>query len=167
MSCRRFQFLIQGYLDGEATPRERSAVERHVAECRACEAELKSSRALAGLLAGAPARSVSESFEEKLMAAIQAARPSAPPAAWWERFRLRFEWRLRFPAMMTAGSFAAAAIAGLVFLQVQDYHETLRQRHEYVSTAVERYRQLQAADSKVDWDEVDASIELNSGIVTE
>lgn len=168
MSCRKVQFLIQGYLDGEASAPERALVEQHVARCRACEAELKSGRALAGLLSGSPTRPVSDAFETRLMAAVEAARPASPPAAWWERFRLRFEWRLRFPALMTAGSFAAAALAGLVYLQVQDFQQAQQERQEYVSTAVRRYEQLQRADSKVNWDEVNASIELNSGsIVTE
>jgi anti-sigma factor RsiW len=168
MSCRKTRFLIQGYLDGEATPAERSAVEAHVAKCRPCEQELRSSRQLLSVLSGNPDRGVSEGFEHRLMQAIGGRRPAAKPAAWWERFVLHFEWRLRFPAMVTAGTLATAALAGIVFLRVQDFDQARHDRQEYVATAVQRYEQLQRSDSKVNWDAVDASIDLNSGkIVTE
>jgi anti-sigma factor RsiW len=168
MSCRKTRFLIQGYLDGESTAAERSVVEGHVAECRPCEQELRSSRQLLSALSGNPDRAVSEGFEHRLMQAIEERRPATRTAAWWERFALRFEWRLRFPAMVTAGALATAAVAGIVFLRVQDFDQAKQDRQEYVATAVQRYEQLQRSDSKVNWDAVDASIELNSGkIVTE
>lgn len=168
MSCRKTRFLIQGYLDGEVTAAERSAVEAHVAECRPCEQELRTSRQLLAALTGNPERSVSEGFEHRLMKAIEDHRPAARTAAWWERFALRFEWRLRFPAMVTAGTLATAALAGIVFLRVQDFDQARQDRQEYVARAVQRYEQLQRSDAKVNWDAVDASIDLNSGkIVTE
>lgn len=168
MSCRKMRMLVQSYADGEATRAEREAVERHVAECRACEKELEQARSLAGMLGATPTRTLSADFERNLMAAIRSAETAPAPAAWWERFRLHFEWRLRVPALVTAGSLAVAVIAGVATLRIQDANQAERDRQEYVSTAVERYHQLEAADEKTDWDEVDASIELNSGsIITE
>lgn len=165
MSCRKIQFLIQGYLDGEATSAERAAVEQHVERCGACAAELASSRQLLGLLGQDPQRSVSADFEQNLRAALRETRPAPGVAAWWERLRLQLEWRLRVPALVTAGSLAVALVAGVATLRVQDLRETQRERQEYVSTAVERYEQLQQAETKVNWDAMDASIDLNSGSV--
>jgi hypothetical protein len=102
------------------------------------------------------------------MARLEGRGPAFGPAAWWERFRLRGEWRLRVPALVTAGSLAAALVVGFVTLQVQDVRDAQQERQEFVSRAVQRYEQLQSADSKVNWDAVEASIDLNSGsLVTE
>ena len=166
--CRNIHLLIQAYLDGEASAGERGRVEHHVAGCPACARELESSRQLRQMLSGSEERAVSDSFERRLMARVQARERASGPAAWWERFRLRSEWRLRIPALVTAGSLAAALVAAFVTVRVQDVRTAQQERQEFVSTAVQRYQQLQSADSKVNWDAVEASIELNSGsLVTE
>lgn len=168
MSCRKIQFLIQAYLDGESSAAESAAVERHVAACPECAADLASSRQLLSVLGASPQRKVSAGFEERLCAALAESRPKSGLTAWWERLRLQHEWRVRVPALVTSGSLAAALLAGLVTLRVQDQQQVQRERQEYLSTAVERYQQLQRADSQVNWDAVDASIELNSGqVITE
>lgn len=163
MNCRKVRTLIQSCVDGAATRAERETVERHTAGCAECARCMDESRRLVILLASAPPRTVSEGFEGRLMAALRDTAPAAPGAAWWERFRLRFEWRLRVPAMVTAGSLAAALIASLatpvVFQQAERKH--------YVTDAVARHRQLERANSETNWDAVDASIQLSTGNVTE
>jgi hypothetical protein len=39
--CLRFEGLLAGYLDGEVTPADRHAVERHLQTCIACRADLR------------------------------------------------------------------------------------------------------------------------------
>jgi anti-sigma factor RsiW len=172
MNCRKVRELIEVCAFGEAATAEREIVEAHAAACPACARELALSRQLAGALGSLPARPVSEAFDRNLEAALAARRPEPSPTAWWERLRLRCEWRLRFPAMVTAGSMAMACVAGLVTLRVQDgmlaRQAVQEQRREFVSTAVQRYEQLQRADPNVNWDAVDASIQLNTGsVITE
>lgn len=164
MSCRKIQQLIQAYVDGEVSPAERSRVEAHVDQCAACAGALRETRQLTALLAGAPERRVSDRFEHDLMAALQRAEPQAAPAAWWERFRLRFEWRVRMPALATAGGLAAALVVSLAvtpFLSGTGQHETAaadpRERSRYISQVVERHQQLEDSDA------INASIDLSTG----
>ena len=170
MSCRRIERLIESYVDGEASGGERETVERHVSGCAACAVVVEESRRLRALLAGAPQREVSAAFERNLAAALQEVPSASGSAAWWERFRLRFEWRLRVPALVTAGSVAASALAvSLILPQVQQ-SQVSQARERYVASAVERHRQLEeSADAAgpVNWDAVDASIEANTGSVVD
>jgi hypothetical protein len=50
MSCDQFQSLITGYLDGELSDEQRTALEVHIADCQGCQRELAEERELkAGL----------------------------------------------------------------------------------------------------------------------
>jgi anti-sigma factor RsiW len=167
MICRRVELLIQAYVDGAASRGEREVVDAHVSRCGRCAAAMAESRRLVAVLAGAPAREVSDTFERNLMAAVRHAAPVSSRAAWWERFQLRFEWRLRVPAMVTAGSLAVAVIAAVVAPQVAGVGEARRERGQYVSQAVQRHRQIEQT-TDVNWEALDASIQLSTGtIVTE
>jgi anti-sigma factor RsiW len=165
-SCRRFELLLQSYVDGEITRGERERVETHVVECQGCAQELESLRHLSGLLRSGPVRVVSPGFEESLAAAVRERSPQPSGAAWWERFRLHFDWKLRVPAMVTAGSLAVTLVAGIVALRVQD---EVQERQAFVANAERRHLQLeQASESRTSWDAMQASIELNTGsIITE
>jgi len=174
MNCRKTREMLGAHAHGDASTSQRAAVEAHLAQCAACAREAALAGELARSLRSDAPRQVSDRFEHDLFAALEARRPAASGAAWWERLRLRLEWRVRVPAMMTAGSLAIACVAGLCTLRVQDQllaqHQervTREQRREFVSTAVERYEQLRRADPNVDWDAVDASIQLSSGVLTE
>ncbi|HEU4754032.1 MAG TPA: zf-HC2 domain-containing protein [Armatimonadota bacterium] len=165
MSCKRMARRIQAYLDGAANAAERLAMETHAAGCPECARELEQYRRLAAMLGGRPERRVSDGFEARLQAALRETAPAPAASAWWERFRLRTEWRLRMPAMVAAATVACAVAAAVVTpaaVRERERHET---RSRYVAYAVEKHRELQNADSRADWDAVDSSIELSTGSV--
>lgn len=166
MSCRQIQFLIEAYVDGAASPVEREQVEAHVADCEACAGALESSRRLIGLMQGITGRATSNDFERKLALALQNTPTKPEAAAWWERFRVHFDWRLRVPALAAAASLAAAVLVGVVSPQVAQYGELQQERGRMVTGAVARHRELQRAEPHMNWDAVEASIDLSAGHVT-
>jgi anti-sigma factor RsiW len=165
MTCRKVQSALQAVVDGAASRGEREAVDAHVAHCTACAQTLAESRQLVSLLAGLPARRVSDDFERNLQAALRETKPAPHSVAWWERFRLQFEWKLRVPAMVTAGALTAGMVAALVMPSYVHYQEQVEQREQLVSSAVERHQQLERANPGSDWDTVEGSIELTTGSV--
>jgi anti-sigma factor RsiW len=168
MSCGKIHRMVQEYLDGTATSAERATVEVHVAGCEGCARVLSESRKLASLLAGMPERRVSDDFERSLQRRLQRAAPAAPVAAWWERFRLQFEWRLRVPAMVAAGSLAVALVAVVVTPIAEREQEHATKREQMVASVVERHEQLERANPSSNWEAVESSIELTTGsVVTE
>lgn len=166
MSCRKIQLLIEAYVDGAASPSEREQVDAHVAHCEGCARALASSRQLISVMRSMPARAASDEFERKLALAIQNTQPKPEAAAWWDRFRVRFEWRLRVPALAAAASLAAAVIVGLVSPQVVQYGAVQQERGRLVTGAVARHRELQRAEPRMNWDAVEASIDLSAGHIT-
>jgi anti-sigma factor RsiW len=171
MSCGKIQRLIELYVDGAATRPEREAVEAHVAACPACARSLQEARQLVGLLAAMPSREVGRSFEADLTAAVRHTAPVSQSAAWWERLRLQFEWRLRFPAMVAAGGLAVAVIAVVVTPLVQPPLGTSvatsgqrsAERARYLTSTLQRHEQLEQ-----EVDAIDSSIDLSTGsVVTE
>jgi anti-sigma factor RsiW len=168
MTCRKIERLIQGCVDDTASPRERAAVEAHVDECSACARSLAQSRRLASLLSGAGERRVSAGFEAGLRARLEEVRPASPLGAWWERCRLQCEWRLHGPTMVAAGGLAAVALALTAAPRVATEWAREGEERRYVASALQRHQELQRADSRVDWDALDSSIELSTGsVVTE
>lgn len=165
MTCGKIQSALQSVVDGAATRAEREAVDAHVEHCAACAQALVESRQLLGMLAGLPARRVSDDFERNLQAALRDTTPAPRSVAWWERFRLQFEWRLRMPAMVTAGALAAGMVAALVMPSYVHYQEQVEQREQLVSSAVERHQQLERANPGSDWEAVEGSIDLTTGSV--
>lgn len=168
MSCRKVQFLIQECLDGEASAADRQRVDAHVAGCAECAEVMAASRQLAQLMGGLPERRVSTQFERNLMAAVRETQPASHGAAWWERFRVRFAWRLRVPALVAAGSLACGLVAAVVMPRMAEVREAQQERQDFVVTAVERHRQLERAPANGDLEALDASVELSTGsIITE
>lgn len=165
MSCNKFQRAIQTYVDGTATRSERLSVDEHVAQCARCKLVLAESRQLRQLLAAAPSRPVSESFERKLALALRDATPVSHGASWWERFRVRFEWRLRFPAIAAAGSLAVGVLAAVVSPAYVERQEREQLRQGLVVSAVERHEQLERTSPSSNWEAVDGSIELTTGSI--
>jgi anti-sigma factor RsiW len=160
--------LIQACLDGAATREQGEAVKAHVARCSRCARVMEQSRRLADLLASMPERRVSSAFEAGLRSGVNNAVAVPPTAAWLERFRLRFEWRLRLPALVGVGAVAAALLAASVTPRYVRWQELQRERGDYVSAAVRRHRELGRQETRPDWDAVDSSVELSTGgIVTE
>lgn len=170
MNCNKIRRLIQDVVDGAASGADRTAVEEHTARCAACARELEQSRLLVNMLSTPPARRVSEDFEHNLMRAIRQAEPAGVTASWWERFRLRFEWKLRVPALVAAGSLASALVATVILPQAiqsyQDHATQVREQHRLADSVTQRHQQLQRADPHANWEAVEASIELSTGSIT-
>lgn len=158
MSCKRIERLIESYVDNAASADERQAVETHVAECSPCAASLATSRRLLSMLNAAPERKVDGGFETRLFAALSEQAPEPSRAAWWERFRLQFEWRFRMPALAASG-LAVAVICGVIAPPIV---QTETGKREVMAATVEQHKQLQAS-TDINPDEVDASIELIAG----
>jgi anti-sigma factor RsiW len=167
MTCRKIQHQIQVYLDGAASPAEREQVDAHVARCEACARVLAESRELAGLLRGVPDCRVSADFERKLARSLSATAPKPAARAWWERFRVHNEWRLRVPATLAAGSLAGVLLVAAAGPRLVQLNEQQQERGRLVSGAVARHRELQRAEPRTNWDAVEASIDLSAGRVTD
>lgn len=165
MNCRKTRHAIQSYVDGSVTRAERDAVDAHVMQCPACARELEESRQLRLLLSGMPARRVSDDFERNLQAAISNTAPASANAAWWEHLRFRFEWRLRVPALVTAGTLAAGIAAAIVMPSYVRHQQAAEQREQLVYSAVERHQQLEQANPSSNWEAVESSIELTTGSI--
>ncbi len=160
-SCKKIQSLIEGYVDQAATADERRAVETHVAECSPCAGNLEASQRLVSMLRSAPERQVDSAFETRLFAALGDQEPAPSRAAWWERFRLQFEWKLRMPALMTASGLAVAVLCGVIAPPIV---QTEAGKREVMAATLEQHKQLQSAPD-LNPDDVTASIELAAGEV--
>src|ERR1700743_211642 len=57
---------VDAYHDGELSPAERIAFEKHLAECPPCQADLAQTRMLAAVLAAAPKRGLAPSARQAL-----------------------------------------------------------------------------------------------------
>lgn len=162
MTCGKIQRLIQGYVDGESSAAEQAAVETHAAACADCGQVLAESRQLASWMAATPARTVSADFDRKLREALPQTAPVHHGHAWWERFCVRFEWRLRVPALVTAGSLATAIVAAVMAPQLTN--APTNEQRVLLTSALQRHHELRGASQDVNWEAVDTSIELNTGI---
>lgn len=168
MTCRKAQFLIQSCLDGAASRPEREAVDEHVRRCEGCAGVMEDSRKLALCMASMPVRRPGEQFEAHLRDAVRHTPPVSRSAAWWERFRLFFEWRLRLPAMAAAGALAVAVIAGMVTPQIEATVAARRDRGQFLARALERHQQLERDGGGANWEALDASGDLSAGsVITE
>ncbi|MFN3653355.1 MAG: anti-sigma factor family protein [Armatimonadota bacterium] len=164
MKCGRIERLIQKYVDGTLSPSERALVEQHVSECSGCDRALADARQLVSLLRGLPQRTLSDSFDERLMAAIRETTPAPAPVAWWQRFRLQFDWRLRAPAMMTAAAVAAGVLGAFLLPHLGEERAPAPSERQFLASAMERHLQIENARPPVEWDATDVSIDLNTGI---
>jgi hypothetical protein len=119
------------------------------------------SQRLVSMLQTSPERKVDSGFETRLFAALKEQEPAPSRAAWWERFRLQFEWRFPKPALLTASGLAVAAVVcGIVAPPIM---QTEAGKTEVMAATLAQHKQLQSAQADVSPDAVDASIELISG----
>jgi anti-sigma factor RsiW len=91
MNCERYEAQIIAYMDGSATPAERSVVEAHMAECAACRARVEEFRGLWTVLDEAPVVEVSPAFDARLHE-----RMAAETRPGW------FEWLVPQPRLAMA-----------------------------------------------------------------
>ena len=164
-SCKKFQNQVHEYVDGSLPLAAREAVERHLRHCPACAGEAEACRRLRRALSSVPERRVSDAFEANLATALRETAPAPSAAQWWERFRLRYEWRFRVPAMAAAGGLAVAILAAVAVPPLTTPSARAQARRQYLTRAVERHQQLEDAGRDVDWEAVDASIALSTGSV--
>jgi len=71
VSHEETQILLSAYLDGETSPEETTVVERHVAECEACQAELEALRETVGVLSRLDALDAPADFVDQVQGTIR------------------------------------------------------------------------------------------------
>src|SRR5947207_7668813 len=104
MRCGRAQMLMTAAVDGELASRHRRALDRHLAGCEACRAELGTTERMLGALGALPMEApVSERLEAATLRQVRrlAAEAEQESTPWWRRWH-------PLPA------FAAVAVAVLV-----------------------------------------------------
>lgn len=151
MACEGYGLLLSRYVDGEGTPEERASVERHVALCAPCRAEMKEFERHESLVAAALA---SGPFGERLVTRVQSALGSAPArrrpdlrtAAGW-----RLVWSRVRPVLTAPQNLAAAALllasAGLYAdsLGIAAQNRVLRQDVSNLEQAIAAIQRQQMA----------------------
>ncbi|WP_420995493.1 anti-sigma factor family protein [Cupriavidus sp. 30B13] len=121
MDCDEIRLLLQACADGELGAGDTLGVERHLAQCPACSAQLAQLRAMrAALRAHAPYHRAGPALRLRLLAALEAApaggNAAAPPrgtrdgAGWWQPLRRYFAWGPAANAAMAAVTVAALGI---------------------------------------------------------
>jgi len=78
--CRSMRDSLQAYLDARLDARERLEVERHLASCPACAAELEALRRMASLVRGLSHPPVPPGFHDDLLRRVRAEATSAAVA---------------------------------------------------------------------------------------
>lgn len=165
MSCRQVERLVQSMVDGMATEQEQRGVNAHAAACPRCQATLAEAQQLRALLAGQPTRTVSDNFELRLKQSL-ATRVSTPSSPWegvWERFRLRYGWRLQMPALCAAGSLAVLVVAVTVAPRLSGVPAISAVDPVHVVRNPVPRPDVEAPG--MDWDTMQASVDLSTGSV--
>lgn len=70
MNCRSANALLSAFADGELSASQMQALRQHLAHCEACDAELKSIRAMKSMFANMASPALPEDFAERLHAAV-------------------------------------------------------------------------------------------------
>lgn len=107
MNCNEFKSRLDFYIDGDLSPEERAAMQKHAQECESCNEELKFALMLGDML--------SEAAEE--------ITPPLPAQAAW-RNAVRAESRrrnmtLRFRRMGAVAAVMAVMVGGMAFIRSQ------------------------------------------------
>jgi len=115
MKCRRVRHLLLDFVDGLGNESLHAEVERHLVQCKECEAfAAESTRSLA-LLRRTPVEPLDDNFNWKVRLAIHReekarAKGTASTSAWVQA------WNFRYVAS-TGVAFAMVLGAGVVFMQ--------------------------------------------------
>ncbi|MGO4158421.1 anti-sigma factor family protein [Cupriavidus sp. YAF13] len=121
MNCNDARLLLQASADGELGAGDALRLERHLAQCAACTAQLAHLRELRTVLrAHAPYHRAGPALRARLGTALDAAQaaagsrdaaaPSGNGGAWWQRMRRYFEWGPAANAAMAALTVATLGI---------------------------------------------------------
>jgi len=103
MRCGTMKCRMTAYIYGDLSPRERAAVEQHVARCAACRAVLEQTREALALMPLEPAPPLAEAEREEMMRSVRRAIRTAAVAR--ERAR-RWAWSWT-AAVVVAGAVGA------------------------------------------------------------
>ena len=138
MSCDPFQSLITGYLDGELSDEQRTALEVHLADCQGCQRELAEERELK---AGLETVTFREPGDDELERFWQGVYNRAERGVGWVLLTIGAIALLSFGAIMLIGKLFAdsgiswivkigvvAVMAGVVLLFVSILRERLTVR---------------------------------------
>ena len=115
MRCRHAEKLIFDYIDGLISESERLGLERHLSECRTCEATTSALAKSLGLLHRLPKAEPSENFNWKLRLRLSRERNAWHGTAESERLWVR-AWQSRF-ALGALSAFAVVLVGGFVLLK--------------------------------------------------
>lgn len=118
LSCQEVQKRFDVFLDGETDGRTMRDLALHVAQCAACEADLRLHERCHSEFAGFLEREIDKIDVARLWARIEPELGAPAGAGWWaalvERWRERPGISFAAPALAAAASFAAVVtIAGL------------------------------------------------------
>jgi hypothetical protein len=148
MDCEGVRELLDAYALGAAERAEAEAVERHVAGCLRCTAQLaEAQEAAASLAIAVPLERAPETLGRRVISAAEREASPVPrrPVAEGLLPRVRFGWQA------AAGALGAAGVAALVFagfLQVQV--SQLQDDKEQLETSLESAgRQIQGQDALI------------------
>ncbi len=113
-NCEDIQIELSAYLDGEAPPSERAAIEAHVRDCPACRALLDELSQAQGALASLPKLKAPATLAAAIRqeTSKQESRPAIPQVVSFEPKRATQSWR---PALM---GIAAMLMAGVLIFQL-------------------------------------------------
>lgn len=120
MNHKKAMFLLEGFEPGELTPREKSALDSHLAGCASCSAKASNVAPLGGFFAEAAAFEPEgldvaiESVRQRTMRAVRAERPM--PFLAWARSLVRVEM------LVPAG--AAAVLLLAVWVKMPGHTES-------------------------------------------
>ncbi len=108
MDCRQIESWLPPYVDGEAQPRERAQVERHLSTCAACRSSVAAQRTVRAVLR-ARAGELSVPAPPGLRTRLAATLEADPPQA--------LGWRGRLSAFAVAATVLLVALIGLEFVR--------------------------------------------------
>ena len=115
MKCRQAKNLIFDHIDGMISEPDRVSLERHLNECKQCEAMATGLTRSLGLLHKLPAVEPSESFNWNLRLRLLKEKNAIRAGVETERQWFR-AWNTRF-AMSAVSAFAVILVAGAVLLK--------------------------------------------------
>lgn len=163
MSCRKYETWIQQRLEDGLSESRGRMLDAHLTRCSACRrAEEEFALVRTALRQLAPRRAP-DGFDAALAARLGGTAPLSPPAAWWSRICTMYAGRLAAPSLAAAGSLALAL---LVLAPGGRQHSAVRpEREGFLTAAVARHQMLERANSDVDWEAMNSSIDMNTADV--